>query len=189
MAAEGVGNGVVGADCEAVEADNASAHVGDVVVEVYALGFAGVGAASALGAEVGVDVDVEGAVAPDEPEGGGDGAEGVAEEASASVGEDCDCGDYGCCDCCGEPCASEGQRVDQRGVEAIGFEPCAGKRRIESQGKQEDEKRCGGQQPAGALVAEGFAFGAHSCSQVNEGSEGADGRAVDAAEYEGDAEP
>lgn len=59
MSVQGVVNGIVRANRETVEAHNASAHVGGVVIEVDALGFADVGTLAALDAEVGVDVDVE----------------------------------------------------------------------------------------------------------------------------------
>ena len=75
VAGEGVGDSVVGADREAVEAHDASGGVDAVVVEVDAPGFADVDAAAALGAAVGVDVDMERGAASNEAKGGGERAE------------------------------------------------------------------------------------------------------------------
>lgn len=70
MAREGIGNGIVGADCQAVEANNASAHVGHMVVEIDARCLANVDTASTLGAAVSVDVDMKRGIAGHEPQRG-----------------------------------------------------------------------------------------------------------------------
>lgn len=124
MAGEGVGDGVVGADWQAVEANDAATHVNAVVVEVDALGFAGVDAAAALGAAVGVDVDMEGGAACHEAEGGGEGAEGVAEEAAASVGEESEEADGECCTEGREGYGAGGECADEGGIEAVGVDDC-----------------------------------------------------------------
>ncbi len=63
MTAQRVAYGLVGTHRQAVEADHAAAHVCNMVVEIYALGLACIGAFAALDAAVGIDVDMEGGVA------------------------------------------------------------------------------------------------------------------------------
>lgn len=83
VAGEGVGDGFVGAGGEAVEAEHASAHVDGVLLQVDALALAGVDASAALGAAVGVDVDMEGGAARHQSEQCAHGAERVAYQSAA----------------------------------------------------------------------------------------------------------
>ena len=92
MSAGGVGDRFVRACRQAVEAYHAAAHVDRVAQHVDTFGFASVFASAALGASVGVDVDVHGAVSCDDSEDCSGRAYGVAYQASASPCGDCDRG-------------------------------------------------------------------------------------------------
>lgn len=86
MARKRVGYGIVGTHCKAVKANHAAAHIRNVVVEIYTRGLANVDATAALGATVGVDVDMKRRVPRNQPKRRRQRTHGVAKKPAAPIG-------------------------------------------------------------------------------------------------------
>lgn len=189
MAREGIADGVVGTYRQTVEAYDAAAHIGDMVIEIYTLGLAYVGTLATLYAEIRIYVDMEGGALTHESERSGQGAQRIAEQAPAPIGHDGkkseDCGTNRR----RQVNSSGRQGPDNRGIESERLEPGARKPGRQQKKHYEEQKHGVTQGLERTFIAENLTRRAHSTRKVDQRPEGTHRRAVYPPEHQGHSEP